>query len=94
MNLLTKTFLFRPVKDSSLFNKIQEAVVTPKSNKSYLKIYPHDVTQIGKHYLFSVLSNNGVPFTSKSRIVKRHYTITNSLRKPVYDALLDCIRTG
>jgi hypothetical protein len=62
--------------------------------KERSKLYPFDVRQIGKHYLFSALGNNGVPFTANSKIVKRHYTITNSLRRRVYDALLQSIKTG
>jgi hypothetical protein len=32
-------------------------------------------------------------FKTDSRILRRHYTTTNALRKPVYEALMECLRT-
>ena len=80
MNNSTSTFVFGQVDTTS--------------NNDKFKMFSGDVTQIGKHFLFYSLGTNGVPIIARNRVLRRHYTTTNALRKPVYDALLECIRTG
>jgi hypothetical protein len=42
--------------------------------------------------LIASLGSNGNYFKKDSKIVRRQYTTTNALRKPVYNALLECIK--
>jgi len=56
--------------------------------------FPDDIAQLGKHFLFSSLGKNGVPISAMSRILKRHYTITNSLRESMYKKMIECLNSG
>lgn len=50
-----------------------------------------DLSIMGKHYHIVSLQQNNTPYREKLRVVRRHYTISNAMRKKTYEELLKAI---
>lgn len=50
-----------------------------------------DLSIMGKHYHIISLQQNNTPYREKLRVVRRHYTISNAMRKKTYEELLKAI---
>lgn len=75
------TFVFKGVQKQGLVSDIQG-----------LQNYYRDMTMLGKHYTVVSLGFRGQePFKHGQRMVRRHYTISNCMRKVFYDELLRCL---
>ena len=55
--------------------------------------YYSDLGTLGKHYHVVALDQNGKPITRRFRVVRRHYTIANCMRKEFYEALVNAVRS-
>ena len=57
-----------------------------------LQNYYRDMSMLGKHYTVVSMGIRGKdPFKHGQRLVRRHYTIANCMRKKFYDELLRCL---
>lgn len=77
--------------DTKPYNKTTCCYQFNSENRSDIPIHYPELETLGKHFLVRSNGLNGVPITSKGRILRRHYTITNCMRGSTYQALLDCI---
>ena len=79
INKSTKSFVF----------KCQEVY------KQDVKTYYPDISTIGKHYTFVSLGQDGkTPVREhKFRVLRRHYTIANCMRKDFYESLCKAIKS-
>ena len=78
INKSTKSFVFKHSEGKKLKD---------------LKTYYPDISTIGKHYTFVSLSDDGVtPYReAEMRVLRRHYTIANCIRKEFYESLVGAI---
>ena len=82
MNEFTKSFVF--VENGALH---QLAIYQIPGVQNYFS----DLGTLGKHYHVVALDQNGKPITRRFRVVRRHYTIANCMRKEFYEALVNAV---
>ena len=76
VNAFTRCFPFKSIYDQ----------VLPGVQNFY-----DDLAIMGKHYHIVALNNKLQPYREGLRVIRRHYTISNAMRKVLYDELLKAI---
>lgn len=68
------------------FKSVNTAHRLPGVNNFY-----DDLAIMGKHYHIISLQQNDTPYRERLRVVRRHYTISNTMRQRTYNELLRAI---
>jgi hypothetical protein len=73
--------------NSFSFTKVAES-----ENSNGLRNYYPDIREMGKHYTFAPKNVDGSPIREiKNRVLRRHYTIANSMNLNFYKSLVQAL---
>ena len=80
--------------DVNSFTKSFVLKVCDESKSHNLRDYFSDPATLGQHFTVVGLDSSGKMLQEKSRSVRRHYTIANAMKQPVYTNLVNSLKNS